>query len=282
MASQSKTQLLNSIHANLKRRYKVEPRGERMPVLEAVVFGICHEGTTREQANQALSRFKDQFYDWNEVRVSSLPEIEGVLAGLPDRGSRALAIRRFLRQLFESTYGFTLESLLKHPLKDAIKALREYEAGRSEYVLATVVQRALGGHAIPLDAPLRRALVRLGVIEPDTDDATVRSLLERAIPKNRGLEFCDLMEELCYDTCLEESPLCGRCELRKQCPHGQARLAAQREAARAKARKPARPAKAVKPLSRDGVARAVKPKAAKKKPAAPVSRTKPPKTRRPR
>src|SRR4051812_5986644 len=160
MATQSKTQLLTEVHTLLKKRYK--PKSDRnngrLSVLEAVIYGLCHEGTTREQANQALSRFKDGFFDWNEVRVSTVDEIRDALAGLSDSEGRAQRIRRFLRQLFERTYGFTLEAMAKKTLKDAIKALQDYEALGSDYVMATVIQQALGGHAIPVDDPSRRAL----------------------------------------------------------------------------------------------------------------------------
>jgi endonuclease-3 len=233
MASTSKAQFLNEIHALLKKRYQLEPRAARLSVLEAVIYGICHEGTTREQANQALSRFKDGFYDWNEVRVSSLDEIQGVLAGLGDPEARAQKVRRFLRQLFDKTYEFNLEALTKKPLKDAVKALEEYEVLASDYVLATLIQQALGGHAIPVDAPIRRALGRLGVADPETDDAALRGLLERAVPKNRGGEFVDLMEELAHDTCVEGLPDCPRCELKDVCPTGQARLAESQAAPKA-------------------------------------------------
>jgi endonuclease III len=227
MATQSKAQLLNEVHTLLKKRYKPKSdRGDgRLTVLEAVVYGLCHEGTTREQANQALSRFKDDFFDWNEVRVSTVDEIQGVLAGLPDAEGRAQRIRRFLRQLFERTYGFTLETMVKKTLKDAVKALQDYEAVGSDYVLATVIQQSLGGHAIPVDEPARRALSRLGVIDADADPVTIRTMLERAVPKNRGIEFIDLIEELAHDTCVEGVPDCPRCELRKICPTAQARLA---------------------------------------------------------
>src|SRR3954463_12691805 len=136
MATQSKAQFLNDVHTLLKKRYKpkAERNAPRLTVLEAVVYGICHEDTTREQANQTLSRFKDDFFDWNEVRVSSLEEIQGVLAGLSDPEGRAYRIRRFLRQLFERTYGFTLESLTKKPLREAMKSLQIYEAFHSDYV----------------------------------------------------------------------------------------------------------------------------------------------------
>src|SRR5690606_29392947 len=109
-----------------------------------------------------------------EVRVSSIREIQGVLAGVPDAEERAERIRKFLRQLFRKSYGFTLESLNKKPLKEAVKELAAYEALKSDYVLATVVQQALLGHAIPVDEPMRRGLVRLGVADATVDNQALR------------------------------------------------------------------------------------------------------------
>ncbi|MDG3005110.1 endonuclease [Paludisphaera mucosa] len=204
MATQSKTQYLADLQAYLKRRYKPKPgpAAARLPVIDAVVYGICHEDTTREQANQALSRFKDQFFDWNEVRVSPLEEVEETLADVPEPAARAQRIRRFLRQLFERTYSFTaLEQLVKKPLKEALKSLHGFEAFTSDYVTATVIQQALGGHAIPIDEASRKALEKLGLHEPDV--ASLRGLIERAIPKNRGAEFLDLLEDMAHDPAIE-------------------------------------------------------------------------------
>lgn len=257
MAATSKAQFLNEVHTLLKKRYKPKPeQGTRLSVLEAVVYGVCHEGTTREQANQALSRFKDGFFDWNEVRVSSLDEVQSALAGLPDPEPRAQRIRRFLRQLFEKTYGFNLEALTKKPLKESLKALSEYEVFASDYVQATVIHQALGGHAIPVDAPARRALERLGVADPEADIPALRALLERAVPKNRGTEFADLIEDLAHDTCVAGEPDCPRCELRKVCPTGLAR----KEEAQAAARQAAAQARAaVKESARSVVKESAKP-----------------------
>jgi endonuclease III len=247
MATQSKSQFLTDIHAHLKRRYKPKPdrSAGKLTVLEAVVYGICHEDTTREQANQALSRFKDQFFDWNEVRVSPIAEIQETLADIPDAEARAHRVRRFLRQLFEKTYGFTLEALTKKPLKEALKVLAPYEAFSSDYVTATVIQQALGGHAIPVDPSARRALERLGIVEPDL--ASLRSILERAIPKNRGVEFFELLEDLAHDTCIAGDPDCPRCELRKICHYVQVKKqeAHQPPAAKATASKTAPPAEKI-------------------------------------
>jgi endonuclease-3 len=223
MATQSKTQLLTNIHTLLKRRYKpkADRNASRLSILRATVYGICHEDTTREHANQALSRFNDEFFDWNEIRVSSIDEIKENLAGIPNPEQKARSIRRFLRQLFNRTYGFTLDALVKKPLKEALKVLRTYEAFESDYVTATVIQQALGGHAIPIDASVRRALERLGISE--TELPALRSAVERAIPKNRGAEFLDLIEDLVNDTCVEHKPDCTHCELRKICQFALAR-----------------------------------------------------------
>lgn len=227
MAAPSKTQQLNDIFNALKKRYKLTSRTEHSSVLEAVLYGICHENMTRDQANQALSRMKDEFFDWNEIRVSALRDIQSVFAGYPDPEQRARLTRRFLRRLFSRSYGFTLDLLQKKPQKEAIKALQEYEAVRSsDFVLATVIQRALGGHAIPIDANMRRALERLGTATPDMETEALRGALERAVPKNRGVEFCELMEELIHDPCVEEDPDCLRCVLNSTCPTGKAHLAA--------------------------------------------------------
>lgn len=260
MAAPSKAQLLNDVHTLLQKRYKLEPRAERLSVLESIVYGICHEGTTREQADQALSRFRKQFFDWNEVRVSSIEEIQDVLAGQVDAEERANRLRRFLRQLFEKTYDFNLDSLAKKPLKDSVALLKEYDAMESDYVLATVIQQGLGGHALPVDVPIRRGLARLGVVKETDDPHEVRSHMERAVPKTRGTEFVDLMEELTHDTCIAGPPDCPRCELRKICPTGQERLVSDKAAARLAAKKtpeptpPASPPKGVaKPTAEKSV-----------------------------
>ncbi len=130
MATQSKAQHLADIQGLLKKRYKPSPAPPKLTVFESVVYGICHEDATRTQADAAMEAFRTGFFDWNEVRVSPITEIQGVFEKLriPDAEERAGRLRRFLRQLFEKFYGFNLEPLLKKPLKDATKSLQEFEA----------------------------------------------------------------------------------------------------------------------------------------------------------
>jgi endonuclease III len=244
MAASSKAQSLNDIQNTLAKRYAPGPKVGRLSVLESVIYAICHEGATREQANQALSRFKDQFFDWNEVRVSSVEEIELTLAGLPEADLKAQRVRKFLRQLFSRTFKFELDYLLKKAQKEALKKLHEFEPLRSDYVVAMIILQGLGGHALPVDAPMLRCLRRLGVVPDRTDEAAARAAVERAVPKNRVAEFVDLLEELAHDTCVAEEPECVRCALQKLCPTGKIRV--QTKAAGAKSKAKALPAPAAK------------------------------------
>jgi endonuclease-3 len=266
----------------LKRRYKpkADRNASRLSVLKAVVYGICHEDTTREHANQALSRFKDEFFDWNEIRVSDVEEIEESLAGIPESEVRAQRIRRFLRQLFNRTYGFTLDALAKKPLKEALKVLQTYDAFASDYVTATVIQQALGGHAIPIDKATHRVLDRLGISESDVP--ALRAILERAVPKNRGNEFVDLIEELANDTCLETDPDCPRCELRKVCAYALTRKQEAQSAAHSSRAAAARAAKdAIKNTKAKG-SEVAAPTAPKKKALPKTSREAPENSKSPR
>jgi hypothetical protein len=55
---------------------------------------------------------------------------------------------------------------------------------------------ALGGHSIPLDRGALDVLAVLGIISPSEADTGKVSGLERAIPKNRGVEFASLLHQL--------------------------------------------------------------------------------------
>ena len=130
-----------------------------------------------------------------------------------------------LQKVFEEEYSFSLEDLGKKGLKQAAKQLSRYKEEVDDFIVAWVVQRALGGHAMPLDEPILRVLGRLGVIQPnEADDAetleTLRGTIEHIVPKARGPEFTELLSLLARDVCVEGIPHCSQCPLKNDCPTG--------------------------------------------------------------
>ena len=98
--------------------------------------------------------------------------------------------------------------------------MRFYKEGVNDFAVAWVVQRTLGGHAIPLDGPTLHVLQRLGVVEPGEPDSleVVRGSLEHVIPKARGAEFTELMSIHAKELCIDGTPRCAACPLKSDCP----------------------------------------------------------------
>jgi endonuclease-3 len=200
----NKQRVVSQILTSLKKRYEpTDP--ESRPVLEQFIYAICRENATREQGDRAFRHLQKQFFDWNEVRVSSPREVEEAIGDIPSAELRAERLVSFLQEVFETTYSFDLESLHKKGLKQAAKQLSRYQAA-NDYAVAWVVQQSLGGHAIPLDSRALCVLRRLGLIEDGEDAEAMRTSLEHLVPKARGPLFTELMSALAHDDSWERDP----------------------------------------------------------------------------
>ena len=238
-ATTTKQQLLTQVYAVLRKKVEAspEPEGPR-PILEEVLYAILREGVTNAAADAAFLKIKTGFFDLNEMRVSSVPEVADAIEGLAEAGNKAERIVKFLQEHFERTYSFALDELEKKGLKQAAKQLARYkDHGVSDFVVAWVMQRSLEGHAIPLDEPSIRCLQRLGAIEAEIDDLeATRASIEHHIPKSTGIDFTDRFIQLATEICLPEDPRCPDCPLLPLCPTGQARVAKPPKETKAKAK----------------------------------------------
>src|SRR5262245_47772435 len=123
----NKQRVLTQLFTTLKKRYAPQD-AEARPVLEQLIYAICREEATREQADQAFRHLQEKFFDWNEVRVSSVREIEEIFAPLPNPEARSQRLVSLLQEVFETTFSFDLEILHKKGLKQAAKQLGRYQA----------------------------------------------------------------------------------------------------------------------------------------------------------
>lgn len=226
----NKQQLLTQAHAALKKKYPLPAVDATPPdrtVLEELIYAALREGTTAADADRAYEGLRKSFIDWNEVRVSTVQEVSDALRPLPQPGARAKRIIALLQAVFEERYSYDLSDILKKGLKDTARKLRFYKEGVNDYAVAWVIQRTLGGHAVPLDGPTLRVLSRLGVVDPGEPESleAVRGSIEHVIPKARGPEFTELMSEHAKELCIDGTPRCGLCPLKHDCPTGQEVLA---------------------------------------------------------
>jgi endonuclease III len=212
----NKQRLLNHLFAAAKKTVTVDE--EARPVLQQFIYGLCRESATREQADDAYRYLCEKFFDWNEIRVSSLRELEEAFDGMSDSELRAQRLISFLQEVFEIHFSFDLDKLSKEGLKQAAKKLSRYQAA-NDYLVSWVVQRSLGGHAIPVDAPTLRCARRLGLLEGEPGEEEARATLEHLVPKAKNVLFTDLMAVVAGDYCWEEQPQCPSCPLSAECAH---------------------------------------------------------------
>lgn len=178
----------------LKAQYKPVAPVTTRPVLDQVLFACCLENAPADVAEKAVARLVEGAFDLNEIRVTTVAELAEVLHDLPDPPRAALALRRALQSVFESTYAFSLDQAKKHSLAHGLKTLESLH-GISPFVVNYVASTSLNAHMIPLDHGALAALYLCGIItQPEYDSGKVTGL-EKLIPKKAAAEFNSLLHQ---------------------------------------------------------------------------------------
>ncbi|MCD4728002.1 MAG: hypothetical protein K8R46_10090 [Pirellulales bacterium] len=195
MTAPSRTAQFARVHKVLKKHFKPAPFHAGRTVIEHLLFACGLEDTRHDAAEEAFAALVHTFFDWNEVRVTSISELSEVLASLPDPRAAANRVKRVLHAVFEATFNFDLEEYRKKNLGPTVAWLKKLD-GTTRFTVSYVVQAALGGHAIPIDGSTMAALHVLDLMtEKDVEAKTVPGL-ERAVAKSKGGEFGSLLHEL--------------------------------------------------------------------------------------
>lgn len=197
MSTPNRAARIAKTHKVLKKHYKPATAADR-PLLEHLLYACCLQSAAPEAADDGFARLQQAYYDWNEVRVTTISELSEVLACLPRAIEAAARLKRTLQSVFEAYYSFDLESLKKENIGKTAKQLEKLQ-GVSDFGLAFVTQNALGGHAIPISQEAREVLRVLGVVSDAEAEQGKVPGLERAIPKSKGAEFFSLLHQLGID-----------------------------------------------------------------------------------
>jgi endonuclease-3 len=246
MSTSNRATKLTKTHKILKKHYKPVSTADR-PVLEHLLYACCLSGDAYEAADEAFAKLQEAYYDWNEVRVTTVSELSEVMSSLSHASAAASLLKRSLQSVFETYYSFDLEFLRKENLGKAVKELEKLD-GVGPFALAYVTQNGLGGHAIPTCRGTLDVLRILGVIS-DSEAAQKRVPgMERAISKSNGVDFGSMLHQLGVD--YEAAPFSPRVRgiLLEIAPDAKDRFPkrASKKAAEAKAKKAKAKAKATK------------------------------------
>ena len=177
----------------LKKEFGNPPKRESLPVLETLIHAICMENADYDSALVAFDRLRNDFFDWNEVRVSTISELEPTFAGLEQAEWRALRVRFLLLYVFDHQYSFDFDGLKKKTLDLAHKQLTKIKH-LTAFARNYLLQHMLGNHIIPLDDKMCRTAIWLGLLPIGTTEDEGAEALKSVIRKAEGAEFTHLLK----------------------------------------------------------------------------------------
>jgi endonuclease-3 len=203
MSAKNRTDVIAKSHKVLKKHYTpVAPPSDRT-VLEHVVYACCLEDAPFDKADDAYKLLLATYFDWNEVRVTTVTELAEALGPLPNTAVAARNLKHTLQCIFEAYYSYDLEALKKQNLGKAVAELEQH-CPNSPFVTSYLAQNALGGHSIACDRSTFDLFILLDLLTPSEAKKGKVPGLERAIAKTKGVEYFSLLHQLAVD--LAQSP----------------------------------------------------------------------------
>lgn len=188
-----KQAVLVKIVKQLKRVYGSVPKPMNLPVFETLLYGICLEDVDFDRARKAFDRLRSSFLDWNEVRVTTVTELDHILEHLPESAVRAVRLRQLLMHIYDHQYSFDIDSLKKRT-QDLVQRQLVRIKHLTPFARNYVTQASLGAHVIPLDRRMLLTAIWLGLVPVGVHEDEAGDLLKSLVRKADGAEFFYLLK----------------------------------------------------------------------------------------
>ena len=195
MSAPNRAAKFNKLHRVAKKHYPVVKPPAGRSVLEHLLYACCLQNSNFEDADEALAQIQRNYFDWNEVRVTTVNELAKVMSCLSEPMPAAMRLKKTLNWVFETYYAFDIDFMRKENLGKAVQKLNK---GRwiTPFVVSYVAQNGLGGHQIAADEAMIDLMYIIGAIDEKEKEAGKITGLERSIPKTKGVDFFSTVHQL--------------------------------------------------------------------------------------
>ena len=207
---------LRTVVSKLEGIFGRRRRRRRPETLETVLLAIVADGVTDARGEGVFENLKQEVVDWNELRVTQVTEIQGMLGGLPQAGVKAEVIRNFLGKVFGIANESVAEFMQKWSGAKASAFLGEVE-GMTESMRSRALLKGFEVDVLPITVDIVRVVKRLGVVEGHLSQEKVHEFLKEVLAPKRTYAFFHLVNEHADKYCQQRSPLCEACPVNKQC-----------------------------------------------------------------
>ena len=172
-------------------------------VLTIVLYHGMHLTMPWEKALKAYQALQQEFVDWNEIRVSSLREIQEHLRGADNSLELAVFLKDFLEHVQKERHNLDLETLVEENLTDVrrfFRGVRGIDPATVDLVLSLRKEHPV----FPMTASMETLLVKLGVSpKAATRDQRQKSLFSLIGDPDTSLTLHHFLVDLARDLSLE-------------------------------------------------------------------------------
>ncbi len=149
-------------------------------LVEVLLESILQADISDRLAQRALAALKEEFVDFNELRVAQTKEINECIGvnvyGAKDKAQRIVKV---LNGVFARQSLVSIEYMAEMTKRDLRRHLMEL--GLGTYSAARVVLFAFGGHAVPVDESLVTCLKMEEMVHPESEIEDIQKFLERIV-----------------------------------------------------------------------------------------------------
>ena len=153
MSAKNRADLIVKLYKAVKKDFQPITTPSNRTVIDHAIYACCLENSTAEEADESLAKLQENYFDWNEVRVTTDQELAATVKSLTNPLKAATRVKKMLYGIFETYYQFDLEFLKKENLGKAVQSFDKM-VGVTPFAISYISQHGLGGHSIPTDLSL--------------------------------------------------------------------------------------------------------------------------------
>ncbi len=186
--------------------------------LEEFILGVLEDRGTFAGARSALRGLREEFVDWNELRVSQPRDIVGVITTLQMPNEKAQGLKNILQAIFREWQELSLEQVYEKRLSrgEAEKFLARFPAA-STHAKHRLMLLCMGIDRLPVNGEMLRVAKRAGVLAAHLSFDAGRQELVRIVPSRKYYACYCTFTEHGGTVCLSTRSKCGQCVINREC-----------------------------------------------------------------
>ena len=208
---------IRALNSRLDKIYGPFKPFRKMDGVEELIVTVLSQNTNDVNRDRAYKNLRSKFPTWDEILKAPQKDVEDAIRVGGLAHNKSIAIKKILSEL-KNRYGkFTVDPIVKLPIRDALDELKKLP-GVGTKTAACVLVFSYGKPVIPVDTHVHRLSRRLGLAVEKASPDQVFEVLMEIVPDDIKYSFHVFIIRHGRNICHSRNPRCPECSLSDLCP----------------------------------------------------------------